>query len=79
MTQTEFNAQLQPVLGEGFGLPASPDGMVLLKDFAGKRPTLFLCIRLEDFINLDSETLIGISEWKALTKHVLVCPRCHEA
>jgi len=79
MTQAEFNAQLESILGDDFGLPACPDGMVLLKAFADKYPSSFLFIRPEDFINLDSEVFIGIPEWKVFTEHVIACPRCNDA
>jgi len=78
MTQAEFDSKWRLIVGESFGLPACPDGMMILKAFADEYPRSFEFLRQEDFINLDSDSFVGIQEWKAFTEHVIVCPRCNE-
>lgn len=66
MTQTEFEAQWQPIPLEDFPLPACPQGMVLLKAFADSHPESFEFIRPEDFVHFDNEAFKGIGNGKPL-------------
>jgi len=79
MTQAEFNARVQSIAVEEFGIPACPEGMAILKAFADEHPGSFELLRTEDFINLDPDSFFGIAEWKIFTEHVSACPRCNEA
>lgn len=79
MTQAEFASQWQEVIGKDFGIPACPEGMLLLKFFAERYPMLFELTRQEDLIYLDSNLfLFGAPEWGFFTEHVIGCSRCNE-
>lgn len=78
MTQTEFEAQWQPIPLEDFPLPACPQGMILLKAFADSHPESFEFIRPEDFVHFDNEAFKGIGEWEAFAQHCFSCPACNE-
>ena len=78
MTQAEFNSRWRSIVGEDFGIPACSDGMAILKAFADRYPRSFEFLHTEDFISLDPDIFFGITEWKAFTEHVIVCPPCNE-
>jgi len=79
MTQAEFNARVQSIAGEEFGIPACPAGMALLKAFADGYPRSFEFLRPEDFINLDREAFYGIQKWEMFAEHILNCPNCNKS
>lgn len=54
-----------------------PEGIVLLRAFAERRPSDFAFLTSSDLADLKSSAFTGITEWDAFTDHFVCCELCH--
>ena len=70
------DAALEHLFAEKRGLPCS-EGAMLLRVFAGQRPSDFAFLQPRDLMDIRSSAFAGIPEWDAFSAHYATCERCH--